>query len=117
MRSTVRPSPQVQGRHLRLRQQLPQGRGERHRYQGVDRAALDERCAAPVAASARRSAPEGDLAPGTGEPLTIDLALHRLRGLHRLLPAGSMGEEARGFRIYAGGKLGRVPFLGSGWSA
>ena len=47
---------QVQGRHLGVRQQLHEGRGERRRDQGVDRAALGRRRPAPSAGSARPSA-------------------------------------------------------------
>ncbi|MBP2675526.1 MAG: nitrite and sulphite reductase 4Fe-4S region, partial [Deltaproteobacteria bacterium] len=50
---------------------------------------------------------------GAGEALTVDRSL--CIGCGDCIvscPTGSMREESRGYRLFAGGKFGRVPFLG-----
>ena len=78
---------QVQGRHLRVRQQLHEGRGERRGDQRVDRAALGSAGLHLLRGLPGRLPNEGDL--DVGGRRRVDRrpdAVHRVRRLHHLLP-------------------------------
>ena len=99
---------QVQGRHLRVRQQLHEGRGERRRDQGVDRAALGGAGLHLLRGLPGRLPDEGDLDSGDGGALIVDPTLCIGCGdCIASCPAGNMREKIRGYRVFAGGKFGR----------